>query len=93
MTDLKTARPTPDIAVAPTRSAHVHEPTLITEQQVRFGTAAVVSRPAVETRRWTTMFASFAVAVRQAAGPPAPVTRNPRVYLQNALMQREMGRL
>jgi hypothetical protein len=96
MIDSTTARPTSEITAAPSRPARVHEPTLITEQQVRFGTAAAVTRPPARTRRWTDMFASFASALRAAAGPPAPVARRNSgqlAYLQNALMQREMGRL
>lgn len=99
MTDLTTtARPKPQTAPSPAanRATATPEPTLITEQQVLFSTAAAVTRPQVGTHGWTTLFASFATAVRRAAGPPDPVRghRSERsAYLQNALMAREMDRL
>ena len=99
MTDLKTtARPKPQTAPSPTanRAITAPEPTLITEQQVLFGTAAAVTRPPARTRGWTTLFASFATAVRRAAGPPEPARHHHSeryAYLETALMAREMDRL
>ncbi len=91
MTDLTTTRPSFDPAAgavpvaAPTTPAQ--EPTLITEQQVMFSTAAVVALPPARTHRWTDVFASFAAALRKAAGPPEPVRRHHSeryAYLQDA---------
>jgi hypothetical protein len=100
MTDLTTTlRPTSDTTAAPTAAA-VTTPTsevaLITEQQVRFSTAAAVALPATKSRRWTGAIASLVAAVRSAAGPPEPVRRHHserHAYLQNSLMAREMDRL
>jgi hypothetical protein len=99
MTDLTTTtRPSTQMSVepspAPARTTSV-EPTLITEQQVMFSTAAAIALPA-KTHRWTDVFVSFTAAVRRAAGPPQPVQSHHSdryVYLQNALMSREMDRL
>jgi hypothetical protein len=100
MTDLSTTtRPNTQISVepspAPAQTTSVAEPTLITEQQVMFSTAAAVALPA-KTHRWTDVLVSFAAAVRRAAGPPQPVQGHHSeryLYLQNALMSREMDRL
>jgi hypothetical protein len=84
MTDLTTTRrPT-------TQSA------LITEQQVRFGSAAV-ALPRPRTRRWAHAADAIARGMRDFfAGPPAPARRHhPKRYgyIENALMAREMNRL
>ena len=97
MTDLTTFRPTLQTATgpAPAPARTVEEPTLITEEQVMFSTAAAVQLPAT-TRRWTDVIGSFVAALRAAAGPPEPVRRHHSeryAYLQTALMSREMDRL
>jgi hypothetical protein len=101
MTDLTTTvRPTPARAVAPipavASTVAAVEPTLITEQQVLFSTAAAIAPPPARTRRWTGVFGSFATALRKAAGPPQPVPHHHSerfAYLETALLAREMGRL
>lgn len=95
MTDMTTTAHPHSTAASPRPSVApvAAEPTLITEQQVRFGTAAAIAPGRLRTRRWTEVFSSFATAVRRAADPPAPVHRHPDVYLENALMAREMDRL
>ncbi len=98
MTDLTTFRPTLQTATgpAPAPARTVEEPTLITEEQVMFSTAAAVALPPAKTRRWTDAIGSFVAALRVAAGPPEPVRRHHSeryAYLQNALMSREMDRL
>lgn len=85
-----------ETAQQPAPGTHSHEPVLITEQQVRFGTAAALGAP---TRRG--VLASMSYAVSSAAGRwrarserrrsrhyPARLT-----YLEDALMSREMDRL
>ncbi|MDT5244223.1 MAG: hypothetical protein QOD36_1599 [Mycobacterium sp.] len=72
---------------------------LITEQQVLFSTAAAVALPPEQTRRWSdtvhavgaalrTMF--FAESEKRAARQHYPKRH---VWLDNALMSREMDRL
>lgn len=83
-----TGRPTP-----PTDA-----PTLITEHQLRFATAAATAAPQVRPRRWATVIRSaFVEAVWQLLdGPAEPARRHhPRRcrYLEHALMAREMDRL
>jgi len=72
--------------------------TLITEQQVLFSTAAAVALPPAKTRRWsdtvsavgTALHAMFATSEK----PPAQRHYPKRhVWLDNALMAREMDRL
>jgi hypothetical protein len=99
MTELTTTpRRNPQTYAPPTviKPMAAPEPTLITEQQVLFGTAAAVALPPVRTRGWTYLVGSFAAAVRRAAGPPERVPHHHSeryAYLQTALMSREMGRL
>lgn len=64
--------------------------TLITEQQVLFGTAAASALPPVKTRR----FGAVRAWLVSAARPPAPQHSPKRqVWLENSLMSREMNRL
>ena len=69
--------------------------TLITEQQVLFNTAAAVAPS--KTRGWSDTMVTLASAVGSwfagAATPPTPVYPKRRVWLENALMSREMDRL
>jgi hypothetical protein len=70
--------------------------TLITEQQVLFNTAAAVALPPAKTGRWSDMLhAASAVGtwLSSAARPPKPVYPRQHVWLQTALMSREMDRL
>jgi hypothetical protein len=98
MTDLTTLRaPASEPAPTPTTATAAHGPALITEQQVMFSSAAAVGVPAT-TRRWTDVIGSAASAVGEwfvtAAKPPRPTyQKRERVYLQSALMAREMDRL
>ncbi|OBF34884.1 hypothetical protein A5724_16030 [Mycobacterium sp. ACS1612] len=68
---------------------------LITEQQVLLSTAAAVALPPAQTRRWsaTAMIAAVGSWLASAAQPPKPVYPERRVWLENALMSREMDRL
>lgn len=96
MTELTTTlRPNtqPQPAPAPVATT-VSEPTLITEQQVMFSTAAAVAAPA-KTRGWGIGSAAGAVWAwfTEASKPPQPNFRKGPVYIENALMAREMGRL
>lgn len=70
-------------------------PTLITEQQVRFSTAAALSAPTRRTRN-----AGFVAAMRRLFAVSPESTRPERrhharryTFLENALMAREMDRL
>lgn len=72
--------------------------TLITEQQVLFSTAAAVALPPAKTRRWTDTVSAVGTALRAmfAASEKPPARRHyPKrhVWLDNALMSREMDRL
>ncbi len=71
--------------------------TLITEQQVLFSTAAAVALPRVEPSRWAMAIKSVSSAMSTLftdSRPPAQRYRARRyVYLENALMSREMDRL
>jgi hypothetical protein len=73
------------------------ETTLITEQQVLFSTAAAVALPPARTRRFSDAVHAVASAVgswvASAAQPPKPVYPKRHVWLENALMSREMDRL
>ncbi|MEN3316730.1 MAG: hypothetical protein V7643_131 [Mycobacterium sp.] len=70
---------------------------LITEQQVLFSTAAAVALPPAKTRRFSDAVHAVALAVgswlASAAKPPKPVHPKRHVWLENALMSREMDRL
>jgi hypothetical protein len=98
MTDLTTARPT--FPVIPSPVPVLPSPdgtTLITEQQVMFGTAAAVALPRVQPGRWASMAAAVSHAMSALftdSRPPAQRYRARRfAYLEDALMSREMGRL
>jgi hypothetical protein len=73
------------------------ETSLITEQQVLFSTAAAVALPPARTRRFSDTVHAVASAVgswvASAAQPPKPVYPKRHVWLENALMSREMDRL
>jgi hypothetical protein len=69
---------------------------LITEQQVLFSTAAAVALPPAKTRRWsdtvsTALRAIFLAESEKKAGRRHYPKRH--VWLDNALMSREMHRL
>ena len=71
---------------------------LITEQQVLFSTAAAVALPPAKTRRWSDTLQAVSTALRTmfAASEKPPARRHyPKrhVWLDNALMSREMDRL
>ena len=70
---------------------------VITEQQVLFSTAAAVALPPVRTRRFSDAIHAVASAVGgwlpSAATPPKPVYPKRHVWLENALLSREMDRL
>ena len=101
MTDLTTTvRPTFEptaesspVAVVPATGGT----TLITEQQVLFSTAAAVALPRVKTSRWAMAIKSVSSAMSALftdSRPPAQRYQARRyVYLENALMSREMHRL
>jgi hypothetical protein len=97
MTDLTIARPT--FPVVPLPVPVLPSPdgtTLITEQQVMFGTTAAVALPRVQPGRWATMATAVSRAMRALFTdiPPAQRYKARRfVYLENALMSREMARL
>jgi hypothetical protein len=88
------AGPAQSAATVPSEPA----PTLITEQQVLFGTAAAAALPPVKTRRFSDAVHAVVGSVRtwlvSAAQPPVP-QRYPKrhVWLENSLMSREMHRL
>src|SRR5262245_4625699 len=71
--------------------------TLITEQQVLLSSAAAVALPPARTRGWSDTAHALASAVgswfANAARPPKPIYPKRRVWLENALMSREMDRL
>jgi hypothetical protein len=71
---------------------------LVTEQQVLFSTAAAVALPPAKTRRWTDTVSAVGAALRAmfAASEKPPARQHyPKrhVWLDNALMSREMDRL
>jgi len=71
--------------------------TLITEQQVLFSTAAAVALPPAKIRGWVGTAHAVAAAVggwfASAAQPPKPAYPKRHVWLENALIGREMDRL
>jgi hypothetical protein len=89
MTELATTfEQTPDTIPVPAAApVAAQAPTLITEQQVLFSTAAV-ALPRPKTRRGVLGW------LMNAAAPPA-LRQEPKryVWLENALMSREMDRL
>jgi hypothetical protein len=71
---------------------------LITEQQVLFSTTAAVALPPAKTRRWSGTVSAVGTALRAmfAASEKPPARQHyPKrhVWLDNALMSREMDRL
>lgn len=96
-----TARPSPQPATRPaaepTPAPAINEPTLITEQQVLFATAAAAAVPQAQPRRWAASIGSVVAAVRSLVDgsrrPARPVYPARRGYLENALMAREMDRV
>jgi hypothetical protein len=83
-------------APAPAKPGHGHA--LITEQQVLMSTAAAVAQPPAKTRRFSYAVHAVASAVAgwlaSAAKPPAKrVYAKRHVWMENALMSREMDRL
>jgi hypothetical protein len=70
---------------------------VITEQQVLFSTAAAVALPPARTRRFSDAVQAVASAVgsflASAAKPPKPAYPKRHIWLENALMAREMDRL
>ena len=71
---------------------------LITEQQVLFSTAAAVALPPAKTLRWSDTVYAVGAALRAMFAPSEkPLARQhyPKrhVWLDNALMSREMDRL
>jgi hypothetical protein len=78
----------PAPAAAPVAAKPAEAPTLITEQQVLFATAAAVALPRPKARRGVLGW------LMNAAAPPAPQQEPKRyVWLETALMSREMDRL
>ncbi len=70
--------------------------TLITEQQVLFSTAAAVALPPAKTRRWSDTVGAALRAIFLAESEKTVARRHyPKrhVWLDNALMSREMDRL
>jgi hypothetical protein len=83
--------------VAPATSSSETQ-ALITEQQVRFSTAAAVALPPAKTSRWSDTVHAVSTAVQAifAAPEKRPARQHyPKrhVWLDNALMSREMDRL
>ncbi|MBE1548656.1 hypothetical protein GGC64_002680 [Mycobacterium sp. OAS707] len=101
MTDMATTyRPQPDesrerLVSSPQTSSETQ--TLITEQQVLFSTAAAVALPPAKIRGWVGTAHVVAAAVgdwfASAAQPPKPVYPKRHLWLENALIGREMDRL
>ncbi|MGO4444960.1 hypothetical protein AB4Z42_16530 [Mycobacterium sp. 2YAF39] len=86
---------TPSAVSPPVPSAA--EPTLITEQQLLFSTAAAVALPRVKPRRWVIAIKSVSGAMSALFTDPRPPAKRytPRryMYLENGVMAREMHRL
>jgi hypothetical protein len=85
-------------AAAPVTTNLAEAPTLITEQQVLFSSAAVVALPPAKTRRFSEAVHAVAGALgawlASAARPPAQRHYPKRhVWLESSLMSREMDRL
>jgi hypothetical protein len=70
---------------------------LITEQQVLFSTATAVALPPAKTRRWSDTVNAVGIALRAMfAAPEKPARQHyPKrhIWLDNALMSREMDRV
>jgi hypothetical protein len=101
MTDMATTyKPERDDSDGMSLLTTVTSPTetpLISEQQLLFSTAAAVALPPARTHRWSDTVHAVAAAVgtwvATAAKPPKPIHPKRRVWLENALMAREMDRL
>ena len=79
--------------VAPATSSSETQ-TLITEQQVLFSTATAVALPPAKTRRWSDTVHAAGIALRAMFAAPAREHYPKRhVWLDGALMSREMDRL
>jgi len=82
-------------AIPVTRSTETQ--TVITEQQVLLSTAAAVALRPAKTRQFSDAVQAVAAAVggwlASAAKPPKPTYPKRHVWLENALMSREMDRL
>jgi hypothetical protein len=102
MTDMATTS-NPELDESSERLATSHPTStetqaLITEQQVLFSTAAAVALPPAKTRRWSDTVSAVGTALRAmfAASEKSPARQHyPKrhVWLDNALMSREMDRL
>ena len=83
--------------LATSQQASTGTQTLITEQQVLFNTAAAVALPPATTRRWSDIVFAMTSAMgnwlASAARPPKPVYPKRHLWIENALMSREMDRL
>jgi hypothetical protein len=85
-------------STAPVSRKPAEAPELITEQQVLFTTAAAVALPPAKTRRFSDAVHAVAGTLRAvfASSEKPPAQRHyPKrhVWLENALMSREMDRL
>jgi hypothetical protein len=85
-------------STAPVSTKPAETPALITEQQVLFGTAATVALPPAKTRRFSDAVHAVAGTLRAVFASPEkpPAQRHyPKrhVWLENAMMSREMDRL
>lgn len=98
MTELSTtSRPTTtQTTPSATRSAPVvaaPEPTLITEQQVRFSTAAALSQTPASHRHWASAFDAVRGLLHSHHEPVHRHYPQRFAYLESALMSREFDRL
>jgi hypothetical protein len=83
---------TEDLARPPTLETEARPPVLISEQEVRLGTAAAVSPPSIPiTGRMVGVLRAVATALRPP--PPRPHYARRAYYLEHSAMSREMGRL
>ncbi len=81
-----------DLSQPPALVTKPQPPVLVTEQEVKFGTAAAVRpRPTPITRRMTGALRVAAAALRPP--PPRPHYAHSARYLVDARMSREMDRL
>ena len=91
-----TDRPTAQTTVAPSPLsvpvASLDGTTLITEQQVLFSTAAAAARP-TRVSRWAVARRSLSALFTESRPPAQRYVARRFVYLENAIMGREMYRL
>lgn len=92
------AEATLSAVTAPAPAAVTHEPVLITEEQVRFATAAAVPLPPVKTRGWVSRVVGAFVSAASATSKTDDVPKRrhyPKHYsfIEDARMSREMYRL